>query len=129
MPQAVMLLVGRVCLAAPFLLDGWMKLRGYGVAMGAVRSQGLPFAQAVLPLVILAELGGGLAVVAGFKARLAAYFLIICCAAVNYYSPGFSRALAGEALALPIFLNQLAIIGGLLFLAAAGPGRISFDRS
>jgi len=129
MPQALMLLVGRVCLAALFLLDGWAKLRGYGVAAGAMRSQGVPLAQAVLPLVILIELAGGLAVVAGFKARLAAYFLIIYCLLVNYYSPSFWRATAGDHVALPAFLNQLAIFGGLLFLAAAGPGRISFDRS
>jgi putative oxidoreductase len=130
MPQALMLLVGRVCLAALFVLDGWTKLRGYGAAGAAMRGQGIPFAAAVLPLAILVELGGGLAVVAGFKARLAAWLLIVICALVNYYSPSFARAIGGDLYAaLPALLNQLAIIGGLLFLAASGPGRISLDRS
>ena len=130
MPQALMLLAGRVCVAALFVLDGWTKLRGYGAAAAAMRAQGIPFAAAVLPLAIVIELGGGLAVVAGFKARLAAWLLIIICVLVDYYSPGFARAIGGDLhAALPGLLNQLAIIGGLLFLAASGPGRISLDRS
>jgi putative oxidoreductase len=128
MPNALLLL-GRVCLAAVFVVDGWSKLRGFGTAAGALRGQGVPFVQVVLPLIILIELGGGIAIVAGFKARLAAYFLIIYCALINYHSPNFSRAIGGDAQALPVLLNQLAIIGGLFLLAAAGPGRIGLDRS
>src|SRR5262245_35467484 len=129
MPQALMLLVGRVCLAALFVLEGWAKLRGYGAAGAAMRGQGVPLVPVVLPLAILAALGGGIAVVAGFKARLAAWFLIIYCCVINYYSPSFPRGISIDVHTLAPFLNQLAIIGGLLFLAAAGPGRISFDRS
>ena len=130
MPQALMLLAGRVCLAALFVLDGWAKLRGYGAAAAAMRSQGVPLVPAVLPLAIAIALGGGVAVVAGFKARLAAVLLIVYCAFVSYYSPNLWRVLGGDLnLALPALLNQLAIIGGLLFLAAAGPGRLSVDRS
>jgi putative oxidoreductase len=130
MPQALMLLVGRACLAALFLLDGWVRLRGYGAAAAALRGEGMPFVQAALPLIIAVELAGGLAVLAGYKARLAAYFLIIVRLALDYYSPGFARAVGAEsAAALLGFVNQLAIIGGLLLLAAAGPGRFSLDRS
>jgi putative oxidoreductase len=130
MPQALMLLIARAILAALFLLDGWVKLRGYGAAAAALRGEGMPFVTAVLPLIIAIELGGGLAVLAGFKARLAAYLLIIVRAALDYYAPGFARALAADSpAALLGFLNQLAIIAGLLLLAAAGPGRLSLDRS
>jgi putative oxidoreductase len=129
MPQALMLLVGRVCLAALFVLDGWAKIRGYGAAAAAMRGQGIPLVQVALPLAILIELGGGIAVAAGFKARLAAYFLIIYCLVINYYSPNLPHSTVIDSHTLAPFLNQLAIIGGLLFLAAAGPGRISFDRS
>ena len=130
MPQALMLLVGRVCLAALFAFDGWVKLRGYGAAGAAMRSQGMPLVAVMLPLAIAVELGGGLAVIVGFKARLASWLLLIHCALVNYYSPGVARALGGDLYAaMPALVNQFAIIGGLLLLAAAGPGRISLDRS
>jgi putative oxidoreductase len=130
MPQALMLLVARACLAALFLLDGWVKLRGYGAAASALRGEGMPFVTAILPLAIAIELGGGLAVLAGYKARLAAALLIVVRAVMDYYAPSFARALAADSPgALLGFLNQLAIIAGLLFLAAAGPGRFSLDRS
>jgi putative oxidoreductase len=130
MPQALMLLVARACLGALFVLEGWVKLRGYGAAGAALRGQGVPFVAAVLPLMIAIELGGGLAVLAGFKARLAAYLLIVVSAVVDYFSGGFARAFAAESSAALLgFLNQLAIIAGLLLLAAAGPGRLSLDRS
>src|SRR5690348_7308611 len=107
MPQALMLLVGRVCLAAIFLLDGWVKLRGYGAAAAALRGDGVPFVAAVLPLTIAIELAGGLAVLVGYKARLAAAVLIIVRLALGYYSPGFARAIGAESLvALLGFVNQ-----------------------
>jgi putative oxidoreductase len=130
MPQALMLLVGRACLAALFILDGWIKLRGYGAAAGALRGEGVPFVAAVLPLTIAVELVGGLAVLVGYKARLAAYVLIILRVALDYYSSSFARAIGAESpAALLGFVNQLAIIAGLLLLAAAGPGKLSLDRS
>ena len=129
MPQALMLLVGRACLAALFVLEGWAKLRGYGAAGAAMRGQGLPLVPVVLPLAILVTLGGGIAVIAGVKARLAAWFLIIYCGVINYYSANLPRGIGIDVHTLAPFLNQLAIIGGLLLLAAAGPGRLSFDRS
>lgn len=128
--QALLLLVGRVCLAALFLFAGWTKIKAYAASGAAMRMQGIPFVQVALPLAILIEIGGALAIVAGFRARFAAYFLIIYCVAISYFSPAFWRLGGGEfQLALAGFLNQLAIIGGLLFLAATGPGRISLDRS
>jgi putative oxidoreductase len=130
MPQALMLLVARLCVAAVFVLDGWARLRGYGAAAATLRGQGVPFAALVLPVLIGIELAGGAAVAAGFKARLAAWLLIAAWALVNYYSGAVWRGLVTEFPAPSgAFINQLSIIAGLLFLAAGGPGRISVDRS
>ncbi|MBO6827149.1 MAG: DoxX family protein, partial [Sneathiella sp.] len=63
-------LVGRILLAALFIPAGYSKIGGYEGTQGYMEAMGVP--GSLLPLVILAELGGGIALLLGFQARLAA---------------------------------------------------------
>ena len=58
------LLAGRALLSAMFILGGISKISGYAGTSAYMASQGVP--GALLPLVILTELGGGLAILLGF---------------------------------------------------------------
>ncbi len=128
--QSLMFLLARLFLAALFLRAGWGKIEAYGQTVAAIGGQGVPFAQAAAPLAIFAEIGGGLALLVGYRARLAAVGLIVYVALVSYYFHDFWRLAGGQAqLQATLFLKNLSIISGLIFLAGAGPGRISIDRS
>jgi putative oxidoreductase len=119
--QSAAALVGRLLLAALFLLEGWSKLRGYGPAAAYMERFSVP--GLLLPAVILAELGGGILLVIGWQTRCAALALaIFCVVAALLFHTNFA-----DRNQLLHFEKDLAIAGGLLVLAAFGPGRFSLD--
>lgn len=68
------ILAARVLLAQIFLISGFGKLgAGYAGTQAYMEAMGLP--GMLLPLVIALEIGGGLALVAGFMTRWAALAL------------------------------------------------------
>jgi len=115
-------LIGRVLIAALFILSGWGKISGYAATQGYMQSAGVP--GALLPLVILLELGGGIAIVAGLFTRpvalLLAVFSILAAALFHAGSP--------DQLQQIMFLKNLGLAGGFLFLVANGAGPVSLDR-
>jgi putative oxidoreductase len=115
------LAIGRLLLAAIFVLEGWSKLRGYDAAAAYMNRFGVP--GVLLPAVIALELGGGLMIAAGWQTRLAAAALAMFCilAAVLFHGN-----LADRSQFLH-FEKDLAIAGGLLALVVAGAGRWSVD--
>ncbi|MFX9934707.1 DoxX family protein, partial [Acinetobacter baumannii] len=64
-------LVARLLIAYIFLVAGWGKITGYAATVGYMEAMGVP--GGILPLVILVEFGGGLALLFGFQARFAAF--------------------------------------------------------
>jgi putative oxidoreductase len=81
-------------------------------------------------LVILVEVGGAILLVVGWRTRLAAWllagFVILATAAAHRY---WEFDAAQYVPQLTNFMKNLAIIGGLLMVAAVGPGRYSIDKS
>jgi putative oxidoreductase len=114
-------LAGRILIAAIFVLSGFSKIGGYAGTQGYMESMGVP--GALLPLVIVAELGGGLLVVLGLWTRLAALAL----AGFSVLSAALFHANFGDQVQMIMFLKNLAIAGGFLFLFAHGAGRLSLD--
>lgn len=121
MIQNVSLLVGRVCLSLLFILSGIDKLMAYQEHARLLIDHGLP--PGLLPLVILAELGGGLAVLCGLLTRWAAAGLCLFALLVALL---LHHDLADHA-QWTAFLTNLAIAGGFLVLAVHGPGSLSLD--
>jgi putative oxidoreductase len=116
------LLLGRLLLAAIFILEGWSKLRGYQAAAAYMDRYGVP--SVLLPAVIALELGAGLMVAAGWQTRVAAVALALFCivAAALFHGNVLDRN------QLLHFEKDLALAGGFLVLAVAGAGRWSFDE-
>jgi putative oxidoreductase len=114
-------LLGRLLLAALFILEGWSKVRGYAPA--AAYMEHFSVAGSLLPLVIALELGGGVLLAIGWQTRLAAVALAIFCVVATLL---FHMNLANRNEVLH-FEKDLAIAGGLLALFAFGAGRYSVD--
>jgi putative oxidoreductase len=66
-----------VLIAAIFILSGVSKIGGYAATQAYMNSVGVP--GALLPLVILIELGGGIAIVVGAYTRIVALLLAGFC--------------------------------------------------
>lgn len=119
--QNFTLLVGRVGLSLIFILSGIAKIAAYHDTALSLVAHGLP--PGLLPLVIFAELGGGLAILFGLLTRWAALglFVFSVLAAVLFHGDFADHAQWVN------FMKNLAIAGGFMVLAAHGPGDWSLD--
>ena len=119
--NAALIIVARVLMAWIFIGAGLSKLgAGYAGTQGYMASVGLP--GELLPLVILLEVGGGLALVLGFQARLAALALAIFSIVSAFMFHG-----AADQMQQFMFMKNLAMAGGLLAFTVFGAGRLSLD--
>jgi putative oxidoreductase len=126
--QNALALLGRVLLAWLFVPAGWAKIAGFSGLTGYIASKGVPFPELCAAIAIVAELGLGLLLLAGWKARWAALGLAIFVAVItpifhNYWAMPEAQAMMQKQ----AFDKNLGVVGGLLALAAFGPGRFSFD--
>lgn len=116
-------LAGRFGLSLIFILSGFAKLgSGYAGTLGYMETMGVP--GGLLPLVIVAEIGGGLAVLTGTLTRLAAIGLAAfsVASAILFH---FELSDQGQFIN---FMKNFAIAGGFIVLAAHGAGRFSVDE-
>jgi putative oxidoreductase len=121
-PQPIVELAGRILLAVLFLLSGIGKVGAYSATAAFMSASGVP--GALLPLVIATEIGGALAIIAGWNTRLVAFLL----AGFSLLSAlAFHRNFADQA-QMVNFLKNVSIAGGFLLLVANGAGPLSIDR-
>ncbi len=122
-------LVGRILLAAMFLVSGYGKIGGFEGTVGYISSVGLPLPQVLAVAAIILELGAGIALIVGFKTRWAAIALaLFCLAAAFLFHNYWAMPAAQQMMQQILFLKDLAIAGGLMMLTVAGPGAWSLDR-
>jgi putative oxidoreductase len=114
-------LVGRILLALLFLLSGIGKVGAYAAAAGYMTSVGVP--GALLPLVILTEVLGAIAIIAGWRVRVVAALL----AGFTLLSGLIFHSNFGDQIQMIMFLKNLSITGAFLMLVANGAGRYSLD--
>ena len=117
--DAVLALIARVLMAYIFLVAGWGKISAYSTTVGYMESMGVP--GALLPLTILVEFGGGLALLFGFQARFAAFGLgLFSMITAFIFHDGAQDSIN--------FMKNFAMAGGLFFLMLHGAGKISLDH-
>jgi len=115
-------LCGRVLLALMFVVAGYGKIGGYEGTQSYMEAMGVP--GMVLPLVIVLELGGGLAIIAGWQTRIVAVLLAgFCLVAAIIFHLDFADPM--ESI---LFMKNLSVAGGFLLLAAYGPGALALDN-
>ena len=126
--QSTTVLVGRILLGLIFVLSGFAKISGFDGTAGYIASKGLPLPQLVAALTIVVELGGGLALMAGLYTRQAVVALAGFTLLAGVIFHNFWAVPQAEQMAQQInFMKNLAIAGGMLVVAAFGPGRLSLD--
>ena len=126
--QNPLTLIGRVCLAMLFLPAGLSKIGGFAGTAGYIASKGVPFASAAAAIAVLIEVGGGLALIAGFGTRWAALALAFFTLVITPIFHGFWGVPAEQVMMQQtMFFKNIAVIGGLLVLAAHGAGAGSVD--
>jgi putative oxidoreductase len=120
------ILLARALLSSPFLYSGVDKCRRWSAAQREVADSGLPWPTLLHLITVVVELSGGLSLLLGIEARLGALLLLLFLIPVTVmYHPFWKRAGAELVIEADHFLSNLAIIGGLLVVAALGSGAIS----
>lgn len=125
------LLVGRLCMAALFLPAGTGKMGNVAGFAASLAAKGVPQPTLMSYLTIAVEVGGGLLLILGFLPRIVAVVLIgfvIIATATSHVFWVLADPAAASAQQIHFFKN-VAIVGGLLFYFASGPGRFALDRS
>ncbi len=116
------LLLARVLMTILFITAGWGKITGYAGTAQYMQAMGVP--GFLLPLVILLEFGGGLAILFGFLTRFTALFT----AGFTVLTAFLFHSNFAEGVNQLMFMKNLSIAGGFLVLGLVGPGVYSIDR-
>lgn len=121
-------LAGRILLGLIFVLSGLGKISGFAGTVGYIAAKGLPLPELLTALTIAIELGGGLALVFGLYTRWAALALAAFSVLSALIFHDFWAVPEAQKMAQNInFMKNLSIAGGMLVLAAFGPGSLSVD--
>lgn len=121
-------LLGRALLAWLFIPAGFSKIAGFAGVTGYIASKGVPLPEVCAAIAIAAELGLGLLLLVGFQARWAALGLAIFVAVITPIFHNFwAMPEAQQMMQKQAFWKNLAVVGGLLFVWAFGPGGWSLD--
>ena len=122
-------LIGRILLAAIFLMSGIGKIGGFAGTAGYMASKGIPMTDVLLALTIVIEIGAALMLIAGFKARLGATALLLWMIPVTFLFHNFWAMPADQQMIQQImFMKNLGLMGGMLYIMAFGSGPMSIDK-
>jgi putative oxidoreductase len=129
MNPAALALVGRILIALLFVMAGIGKAMGYAGTVGYMAKLGFPAPEVMTIIAIVIELGGGILLIVGWKTRWVAWALIVFVVVATFAAHRFWDVDVAQMVNQRTqFLKNFSIIGGLLMLAAFGPGRISADK-
>lgn len=122
-------LVARILLASLFLSAGISKITNFQVINDLVSSIGIPYANIWTALVLILEIAGSIAIILGYKARIAAvllgvFTLITAFLFHNYWAAPIEQQYVQQLL----FLKNISIAGGLFLLASFNSGEWSLDN-
>lgn len=116
-------LLGRILISSIFIYAGYTKLMGIEGTQGYMESAGVP--GVLVYSVIALELVGGILILLGWFTRVIAFLLAgFCILAAVIFHNNFS-----DTIQLILFLKNLGLAGGFLFLVAFGPGKLSIDKN
>lgn len=126
--QNPLALIGRALLALLFIPAGFSKITGFAGTVGYIASKGVPMPELAAAAGVAVELGLGLLLLVGFQTRWAAlgmalFTLVISCIFHNFWGVPAEQVMAQSQQ----FFKNMAIVGGLLTVAAWGAGAWSVD--
>ena len=126
--QNSLTLVSRLLFVIFFLPAGIGKVTGFAGTVGYISSVGLPFPTLGAILALSVEILGSLALFAGFGTRIAALVLAAFTLVASFFFHAYWAVPADQAFVTQLlFFKNIAVVGGLLALAAHGAGAWSLD--
>lgn len=123
-------LVARILLVLLFVISGWGKLTNFEGTVGYMTQTGVPVPAVATAVALVMELAVGLALALGFWTRpLALLLAVFTLGTALIGHPFWSMDGVARYGASIHFYKNMSIIGGLLLLYVAGPGRHSIDAA
>ncbi|MBZ6076395.1 DoxX family protein [Microvirga puerhi] len=124
-----LLLIGRILLAAIFVISGITKFYALGDTAAYIASKGLPLPWLVAPVSAVVEVALGLAIVVGFRTRWAALALaVFALVTIPFFHDFWNMSDQARAENQIQAMKNIAMAGAFLILMASGAGRLSVDR-
>ena len=121
-------LIGRVLLALLFIPAGFSKIGGFAGTAGYIASKGVPLPELAAAAAIGVELGLGLLLLIGWQTRWAALGIAFFTVVITFIFHNFWAVPAEQVMAQQqSFFKNIAVVGGLLTVAAWGAGAWSVD--
>jgi putative oxidoreductase len=126
--QGIPVVIARILLALMFVLAGIGKLTGLAGTAGYIASKGLPAPMLLAVAAGVVELVAGVLLIIGWQARwaalaLAVFTLVASVIFHNYWAMPAEQQMIQQLM----FMKNLAVTGGLLFVFAFGAGTLSLD--
>ncbi|WP_029524038.1 DoxX family protein [Polaromonas glacialis] len=121
-------LIGRVLLALLFIPAGFSKIGGFAGTAGYIASKGVPLPELAAAAAVGVELGLGLLLLIGWQTRWAALGIALFTVVITFIFHNFWAVPAEQVMAQQqSFFKNIAVVGGLLTVAAWGAGAWSVD--
>jgi putative oxidoreductase len=128
--DSIVPLLGRILISIVFIMAGIGKIGGFSMEEGFVASKHLPLPAVTLGIALIIELVGGLAILAGLYTRFTAWIVFLYMIPTTFLFHNFWAYQGAARMDSMInFEKNLAIMGGLLFIATFGPGAFSIDSA
>ena len=121
-------LIGRALLALLFIPAGFSKIGGFASTAGYIASKGVPFPELAAAAAVGIELGLGLLLLIGWQTRWAALGIALFTVVITFIFHNFWAVPTEQVMAQQqSFFKNIAVVGGLLTVAAWGAGAWSVD--
>ena len=121
-------LSGRILFSLIFLAGGLGHFSAQSIGFAA--SQGVPFAAVLVPISGIISIAGALSILLGYKAKIGAWLIVIFLIPVTLLLHKFwtIQDPMMKQMDMVMFLKNLGLLGGALFIAFFGAGPISVDE-
>ena len=114
--------LGRLLISFMFLMSGLNKAGNYSNTSGWMESMGV--SSSILPLVILLEIIGAFAIIVGWHTKITAFLL----AGFSIISALIFHSDFSNQVEMIMFMKNISIAGGFLFLVINGTKDFSLDK-
>ncbi|HEX20368.1 MAG TPA: DoxX family protein [Acidiferrobacteraceae bacterium] len=123
-------LMGRILISHIFIIAGFGKIMGFSRTAAYMASKDLPMTEVLLALTILVELGGGLLILFGWKARWSALviFLFLIPVTLIFHNFWTIQDAMARTHDMQAFMKNIAIMGAMLYILAYGSGPFSIGK-
>ena len=122
-------LIGRILIALIFAYFGYMKAMNFGGTVAYFTKWEFPLPTVAAALAVIFELGGGVLLIVGWKTRWVAWALVLYTVIATAVAHRFWSYPPDQAFnQTSHFFKNVALIGGLVYVAAFGPGPLSVDK-